>query len=225
MKLWVDDDARTPGMEPFRYPPSAGWVIAVSVQEAILAVQAYGYPEELGLDHDLGEETVMKFLTWLFENFPNHKPPTYSIHSKNPWGCENIEAYLSSWLKTWSSNKLADMLEKRANTLAPGPCPICHRKMGSEGFCSEFCAEVPKKDLEVYLGAKKGDFCLYPCSECGCIIEDEYNPKEICSRCEPRVSARERKLLLIRALQAILDLGGASSHEALILEIRKNTYP
>lgn len=95
-KLWIDDqisDVETPS----RHTPQ-GWEGAASVDDAIAIVEAYGYPPaELDLDHDLGpEETVMEFLRWLSREHPE-SIPRYWIHSMNPVGAQNIDAFMKSW--------------------------------------------------------------------------------------------------------------------------------
>ena len=99
LKLWIDDDARTPHMMRFRYPPDDSWTIAVSSQEAIAVVKEKGFPDELGLDHDLGRhDTVMRFLNWLMLTYgEDHPPPPCEIHTQNPVGAENIQALLNTW--------------------------------------------------------------------------------------------------------------------------------
>jgi hypothetical protein len=100
MKLWIDDDASTPGMELFRYPPDNTWLIATSVSIAKALVEVHGFPEELGLDHDLGNEKVMNFLYWLEEKYPESMPPKWSVHSMNPEGAKNITAFMDSWARS-----------------------------------------------------------------------------------------------------------------------------
>lgn len=80
-------------------------------------------------------------------------------------------------------------------------CPVCKRTITSEvcdggrfvsDGCSEFCAVVPDKELEPFVkGMKDGDWGVYPCSECGCPMEDEYHPGSFCSSCAPKVKIRE----------------------------------
>lgn len=96
-KIFVDDDARTPGMESFRYPPDATWFVACSAKEAIELVQYNGLPVAMDLDHDLGDSTVMEFLRKIEEMFPTSPPPRYSVHSRNPAGAASIHAFMRSW--------------------------------------------------------------------------------------------------------------------------------
>jgi hypothetical protein len=104
-KLFLDDDALTPGLDSFRYPPGKGWYIATSSEVAIEMVKVYGFPDELSLDHDLGkdhlgkDDDVMTFLKWLYEKYPN-STPVWTVHSKNVEGAKNIDAFLNSWIKS-----------------------------------------------------------------------------------------------------------------------------
>ncbi len=85
LKLWIDDDARSPNMASFRYPPDDTWTIATSSKEAIEIVQREGFPAEMGLDHDLGgDDTVMRFLWWLVDNYGDtNAPPPCEIHPES----------------------------------------------------------------------------------------------------------------------------------------------
>lgn len=104
-KLWIDDHINDPET-PDRHP-AEGFIGADTIRSAIQAVILNGFPTFLQLDHDLGvDETgkeikVMQFLQWLFEAYPNNKPPQYNIHSKNPCGIENIDAFMKSWMKAY----------------------------------------------------------------------------------------------------------------------------
>lgn len=90
IKLWVDD---------IRLPPD-GWFWAKTSEEAILFIKEHGIPEEMSLDHDLGgDDTVMVFLKWLAGNV-EFKPFRWKVHSQNPIGKKNIEAFLKSWQKS-----------------------------------------------------------------------------------------------------------------------------
>lgn len=105
-QLWLDDDAKTVGMEAFRYPPNDGlwapWVIATSVEEAKQIVKEKGMPVHMDLDHDLGTGDAMEFLKWLaFEYWTGEgEIPSYEIHSLNPSGRANIAAFMYSWHKS-----------------------------------------------------------------------------------------------------------------------------
>lgn len=86
-----------------RWPGSAhrpGKVIRVcrTSEKAKAVVEAFGLPDEIWFDHDLGDDdTSMKFIFWLqeqlldlkFRGFP--KGFVFSVHSQNPVGKKNIE--------------------------------------------------------------------------------------------------------------------------------------
>jgi hypothetical protein len=100
-KLFIDDDAKTPGMESFRYPPDDSWKIALSAQEAIDIVKLNGLPSEIDFDHDLGDSNVMEFLRWIsLTDLILQNPPKYKIHSRNPEGAKNIHSFMESWKKS-----------------------------------------------------------------------------------------------------------------------------
>jgi hypothetical protein len=101
--LWIDDQLDDPET-PVRWTPS-GYFGAKSTAEAKKLVDEHGLPRRMDLDHDLGigkfgeADTVMEFLRWLSERFPNH-PPDYAIHSQNPIGVKNIISFMESWKKS-----------------------------------------------------------------------------------------------------------------------------
>lgn len=96
-KLFLDDDARTSGMESFRYPPDASWTIACSAQEAIYLAKSQGLPSIMDLDHDLGDSDTMQFLRAIEVEFSESLPPDYLVHSCNPSGVASIHAFMYSW--------------------------------------------------------------------------------------------------------------------------------
>lgn len=88
-------------------------------------------------------------------------------------------------------------------------CPDCLHEYDKYG-CSEFCATVPEADrrkwhdfVPVEDTPEGEDTCwgLYPCAECGGIIDDEFYKDRICGTCGPRVKARKRTELLKRVLE------------------------
>lgn len=106
-KLWIDDQCFDADLQERHAPP--GYVALDSVRSAQDWVLQNGMPSHLDLDHDLGEvdgssSTVMDFLKWLFEQFPDEAPPTFEIHSKNPIGRQNIVSFLNSWRKAYEMN-------------------------------------------------------------------------------------------------------------------------
>lgn len=91
--------------------------------------------------------------------------------------------------------------------MADEVCPTCKfplQYVGDDQFCSQFCALVPDREFEEFKKAKPGDYCVYPCSECGNPIEGEWfpdNPKQTrCAACGPKVRLCERTKLLEEAL-------------------------
>lgn len=90
-------------------------------------------------------------------------------------------------------------------------CEVCKRPIEradeySVG-CSEFCLVTSKEVKEASLQLKPGDFGIYPCSECGCAVEDVYDEESCCASCAPTVTLRTRtKLLSEAAVYAPADL-------------------
>lgn len=103
-RLFLEDQAYEEGLEEWRHcPPGNDWRIALSTAEAIQLVINHGVPYQLQLDHDLGEEdTSMNFLSWLFQMFPDaiDSITDWNVHSQNPNGADNINAFLRSWRKS-----------------------------------------------------------------------------------------------------------------------------
>lgn len=96
-QLFLDDE---------RYPVrEQDFIIARTVDEAIILCDAMGCPQHVSFDHDLGDgiPTGHDFAKYLVEkdldtgfipaNF------SYYIHSANPVGKRNIDTLLKSYLK------------------------------------------------------------------------------------------------------------------------------
>lgn len=90
---------------------SKPWVIARSSREAIMLVEEHGMPNAIAFDHDLGYhfndpkmgiDTTIIFLRWLTEHFWDGTQviPSYTIHSSNGPGRENIRSIMESWKKS-----------------------------------------------------------------------------------------------------------------------------
>ena len=91
----------------------ADWQIVRSLEEAKDWVLKNGFPEVISFDHDLGMEhyegnyddgkTGYDFAKWLVEFDMDTKTMpenfTYTIHSKNPIGSENIDNLLKNYLR------------------------------------------------------------------------------------------------------------------------------
>lgn len=111
-RLFIDDDARKPGLEDWRYPPTgeSDWKIATSTKEAKEIVLQFGIPLFIDFDHDLGldefgnEDKALHFLQWLSGAYPTAIDDMigYNIHSQNPEGAKNIRAFMESWVRSRS---------------------------------------------------------------------------------------------------------------------------
>jgi len=93
--LFIDDE---------RDPVNTTDVIARSSKEAIAAVEKLGWPEHISFDHDLGgDDTAMVFVRWVIERCideVSNIPFSWSVHSQNPIGAENIDRLLESYCRT-----------------------------------------------------------------------------------------------------------------------------
>ncbi|MDD3595219.1 cyclic-phosphate processing receiver domain-containing protein [Sulfuricurvum sp.] len=100
-KLYLDD---------IRYPNDNTYIIARTVEEAQQLIEKYGVPEYISFDHDLGVDDMDNLLPngydlakWLVEmdmdgNIELSSDFTFTVHSQNPVGAENIRVYLSNYL-------------------------------------------------------------------------------------------------------------------------------
>jgi hypothetical protein len=85
-------------------------------------------------------------------------------------------------------------------------CPTCKFPFRYEDIessfrhCSEFCARATEKELTEFRAARSGEFCVFPCSECGEPTEGEWMPGAHCYSCAPKVKLREREALLKECL-------------------------
>ncbi len=95
-KLFLDDK---------RTPTTAGWEIACTYEQAVRLIAERGMPQRIAFDHDLGaEKSGMDFAKWLVESFLDDKLQipdgfTFSVHSDNPNGAENIRALMAGILR------------------------------------------------------------------------------------------------------------------------------
>jgi len=80
--------------------------------------------------------------------------------------------------------------------------PIVPRDYGQPGevWCSEFCAETTSNERDRYQRMEAGDLGLWPCGECGCVIDDLYEPSGCCAPCAPKREIRVLKAALTEAL-------------------------
>ena len=95
-KLFLDDE---------RTPRNDGWKIARTYEEAITLIAKRGMPQHIAFDHDLGAgKTGMDFAKWLVEALLDGKLKipdgfTFSVHSDNPNGADNIRGLLAGILR------------------------------------------------------------------------------------------------------------------------------
>jgi hypothetical protein len=97
----------------------ADWKIVRSYDEAVAWVTEHGFPNVISFDHDLGSmhyggdysngKTGYDFAKWLVEHDidTNSMPAdfSYTVHSKNPTGLENIRRLLNNYMQFKENNK------------------------------------------------------------------------------------------------------------------------
>lgn len=92
-------------LDDLRDPVNKDDVIARNSSEAIAIVSALGMPDHISYDHDLsGEDTSIIFINWLTNQLIDKKLQfpddfTFSVHSQNPVGAQNIKSKMQSLLK------------------------------------------------------------------------------------------------------------------------------
>lgn len=94
-KLWIDD---------CRVPPNKDWIIAKNSEQAISIIKFSGLPDRIAFDHDLGgDDTAMVVVYFIINSWLDkllHIPEnfSYSIHSQNPVGADNIRIAMENFL-------------------------------------------------------------------------------------------------------------------------------
>ena len=97
----------------------ADWHIVRSYDEAVEWVTTHGFPDVISFDHDLGlmhyandysdGKTGYDFAKWLVEyDLDTGTMPTtfsFTVHSKNPTGSENIRKLLNNYLRVKKERK------------------------------------------------------------------------------------------------------------------------
>jgi hypothetical protein len=99
-KLYLDD---------IRTPKTEGWIIVRSYDEFVAWIRLNGTPDKVSFDHDLGESTEKTgydAAKWLGQHclLTDTPYPKWNVHSANPIGKANIEAYINNVIK--HQNKL-----------------------------------------------------------------------------------------------------------------------
>ena len=96
-KLFLDDE---------RYPVdnSPVWRIARSYDDAKWMVEAYGMPQFISFDHDLGPggwngyDFAKWFVAWVIANDASVDNFTFDVHSMNVVGAANISYYMKNFV-------------------------------------------------------------------------------------------------------------------------------
>lgn len=91
-------------LDDVRDPPHGSYIVARSFLEAVKTVRRRGIPFHISFDHDLGpEKNGHDFAWWLvhyildgYGALPDNF--TYTIHSANPVGRDNIKGLLDNFL-------------------------------------------------------------------------------------------------------------------------------
>ena len=106
----LDDVTWAPWQVREKYRNEA-WVICRNWSQVAAMIMSFGsYPTFISFDHDLGEFTPNGYdiLRYLIDDAMNHpddpamqfpKDFAFYVHSQNPVGKANIEAYLNNYLK------------------------------------------------------------------------------------------------------------------------------
>lgn len=95
-KLYLDD---------LRTPRNDGWIVVRSYDEAVSYVTQHGWPTEISLDHDLGDNVPSgyDFARWLVDRDLQHSDMpwnfVWNVHSANPVGTANIYGLFTGYMK------------------------------------------------------------------------------------------------------------------------------
>lgn len=97
--LFLDDERFPPGSIRGDLP----WVVARSYGIAVNIIQAFGFPQFVSFDHDLGEDrSGMDFAKFIVsadsDSCVLDKDFAFDVHSMNPIGAENIRSLMNSYL-------------------------------------------------------------------------------------------------------------------------------
>lgn len=106
------DDIRFPEDVRYDYGPYCNIIICRNVDDALWTVQQRGLPNFISFDHDLGDDDpVLEKTGYTFarllcsyimsQNLPLPDKFNYYVHSMNPVGARNIQAYMDNFVKIW----------------------------------------------------------------------------------------------------------------------------
>lgn len=62
-------------------------------------------------------------------------------------------------------------------------CPVCGHNIEFHGGCSDFCATATLEEKRIFLELQPGEYGVFPCADCGCIIEGDYGKGACCRDC------------------------------------------
>jgi len=102
--LFLDDERSPKDVTWVKIDRSATWHIVRSYEEARKWVLQNGFPDVISFDHDLGNgPTGYDFAKWLVEYDMNTDSMpgdfTFTVHSMNPVGADNIKRYFNNYLR------------------------------------------------------------------------------------------------------------------------------
>ena len=111
--LWLDD-IRDPNTGDWleKYSPIGTYDIDVvwvkSYKEFVVHIAAYGLPDAICFDHDLGEgKSGYDAAKWVVNFCLDFQvpPPLYNVQSSNPRGKEDIIAIMNNYLEFYNQNR------------------------------------------------------------------------------------------------------------------------
>lgn len=104
MKLFLDDERYPTDL----YPEDDDWILIRNVPDMRWYIRTYGLPTEMSLDHDLGpgKETGYDFVKWfvndiLIDGDVSYQHIGFRVHSMNPVGAKNMQAYWDNFLRDY----------------------------------------------------------------------------------------------------------------------------
>ena len=100
-------------------------------------------------------------------------------------------------------------------------CDVCKLPV-RDGWCSEYCAEVPEEKRLAFRTASLGDYIDYPCAECGAWIQDSYVPGGYCGQASCRAERFRRDVTEAKALLLLCRQHVPADLRALISDWMKN---
>jgi hypothetical protein len=103
------DDERNPEDVFWMKIPDGDYIIVRTAEEFKQTINQKGLPNYISFDHDLGEDpNGYDCAKWLVDYCikTDKKLPTYTVHSQNPIGKDNIIGYLENFKRVYGENKM-----------------------------------------------------------------------------------------------------------------------